>query len=126
MALHIHTRDRFNNHTARSLYRIMVMATSVVSVTKIGNILSRAGLEPTSLAFQANVLPLHHTGSLMSPLYPRPPVYVALCFRVQCILLYIPFHLFCHTRILIRIPCLYGILASGCSGTEIYFLKIIG
>ena len=32
-----------------------------------GCIITRAGIEPTSLAFQANVLPLHHEGSLISP-----------------------------------------------------------
>ena len=33
------------------------MATSVVGVMKMGNIVSRMGLEPTSLAFQASVVP---------------------------------------------------------------------
>ena len=51
MALHIHTQDRFNNHTAHSLFRIMVTATTVT-----------AGLEPTSQTFQASVLPLQHAG----------------------------------------------------------------
>ena len=51
MALHIHKQDRFNNPTAYSLYRIMVMATSVMGVMKMGNTVPRAGLEPTSLAF---------------------------------------------------------------------------
>ena len=37
---------------------------------KIGNTIPRAGLEPTSLTFQASVLPQHHLSSLMSPLYP--------------------------------------------------------
>ena len=55
----------------------------VMGVMKMGNIVPRAGLEPTSLAFQASVLPLHHVGSLMSPLYPCPLVYVALCLRGQ-------------------------------------------
>ena len=39
---------------------------------KMGNIVPRVELEPTSLALQASVLPLHHTGSLMSPLIPTP------------------------------------------------------
>ena len=34
----------------------------VMGVTKTGNIVLREGLEPTSLAFQAIVLPLHHVG----------------------------------------------------------------
>ena len=34
MDLHIHTQGRFNNRTVCTLYRIMVMATSVVGVMK--------------------------------------------------------------------------------------------
>ena len=37
---------------------------------KVGNIMPRAGLETTSLAIRASVLPLHHIGSLMSSLCP--------------------------------------------------------
>ena len=48
---------------------------------KMGNTVPRVGLEPTSLAFWASVLPLHHTGSLMSPLSPRLPVDAAPCLR---------------------------------------------
>ena len=62
---------------ARSLYRILVTATSLMDVTKMGNIVPRAGIEPTSLAFCVSVLPLHH-------IYPRPPAYVALCLKGQC------------------------------------------
>ena len=47
---------------------------SVVGVMKMGNIVSRAEVKSTSLAFQASVLPLHDVGSLMSPLYPCLPV----------------------------------------------------
>ena len=54
--LYIHTQGRFNNHTVHSLYRIMVTETSVVGVMKIGNAIPRAGLEHTSLTFQACVL----------------------------------------------------------------------
>ena len=57
----------------------------VVGVTKMGNILPRAGIKPTYLAFGASVLPLHHVGSLMSPQYSRPPVYVTLCHRGQSV-----------------------------------------
>ena len=64
---HTYTQCRFNNHMAHSLYMIMVRATSVMSVMNIGNIVPRAGIEPTPLAFQASVLPLYHVGSLMSP-----------------------------------------------------------
>ena len=35
------------------------MATSVMSVAKMGNIVPRAGLKPTS---RATLLPLHHVG----------------------------------------------------------------
>ena len=59
----------------------------VMGVMKIGNIVPRAGLGPTSLAFGASVKPLHHVGSLMSPQYPYPLVYMALCLRGQCRLL---------------------------------------
>ena len=55
-----------------------------MGVTKMENTVPRAGLKPRSLAFWASVLPSHHVGSLMSPLYPRPHVYVALCLRGQC------------------------------------------
>ena len=56
-ALHIHTNDMFNNHTAHSLYRIKVTSTSVMGEIKMGNIVPRVRIEPTSLAFQASVLP---------------------------------------------------------------------
>ena len=46
-----------------------------MGVTKI------EGLEPTSLSFRVSVLPLHHIGSLTSPLYPHPLVYEAPCLR---------------------------------------------
>ena len=87
MTLRIHAQCRFNDHTSRSLDRIMVKATSFVGVTKMGNIVPRGGLEPTSLPFWACVLPLHHVDSLMSPLYPRLPVYAAPYLRGQCNLL---------------------------------------
>ena len=87
--LHVHhTQGRFNNHSAHSLYRIMVMATSVMDVMKMENIVPRVGLEPTSLVFQASLLPFHHISSLTSLLYPRPPVYAAPCLRGQCRLLH--------------------------------------
>ena len=50
---------------------------------KIGNIVPRTGIEPISLVFQASVLPLHHVGALMSPLYPCLSVYAAPCLRDQ-------------------------------------------
>ena len=56
-------------------------------VVKVRNILPRAGIERTFLAFQASVVPLHHVGALMSPLYPCLPVYAAACLIGQCRLL---------------------------------------
>ena len=58
-----------------------------MGVTKTVNSVPRAGFGPTSLTFWASVLPLHHIGSLMSSIYPRPPVYSAPCLRCQCRLL---------------------------------------
>ena len=42
------------------------MATSVIGVMKMVNIVPRVGIEPTSMEFRARVLPLQHAGSLMS------------------------------------------------------------
>ena len=43
---------------------------------------------PQPQAFGASFPPLHYVGSPMSPLYPRPPVCMALCLRGQCRLLH--------------------------------------
>ena len=83
-----HTQSTFNNHPAHSLYGIIVMATSVMGVTKMGNIVPRAVIEPTSLVFWASVLPLQHIGSLISPLYPCLSAYADPCLRGQCRLQY--------------------------------------
>ena len=53
---HKHTQDRFHDHTVHNVYRIMVTATRVLGVMKMGNIASRAGDEPTPLAFWVSVL----------------------------------------------------------------------
>ena len=88
MALHIYICiHRAGSKTIQRV--VMVMATSVINVMKMGNIVLGAGIKLTSLSFQARVLSLHHIGSLMSPLYPRPPVYVAPCLRGQCRLLHL-------------------------------------
>ena len=71
------------------IYLARFIYTYVVGVTKMGNIVPRVGIEPTSLAFRVSVLPLHDIGSLMSPLCPRQPVYAAACLRSQCRLLYL-------------------------------------
>ena len=60
----------------------------VVGVMKVGNIVPRVGIECTYLAFQASVLPLYQVDSLMSPLYPRLPVYAVPYLRGQCRLLH--------------------------------------
>ena len=85
---HTHTQGRFNNHAVHGLYRILIMATDVMGVITMGNIMPRAGIEPTSLTYWASVLPLRHVGALMSPLYPRLPVYAAPCLGGQCRLLH--------------------------------------
>ena len=74
-----YTQGRYNNHTERSLYRIIIMATSVVCVIKMGNIVPRAGTKPTSLAFQPSVLALHH-GSL--PDVTTIPTPTCLCITL--------------------------------------------
>ena len=61
----------------------MVLATSIVGVIKMGNNVPRTGLKPTSLAFQLNVLPLQHIGSLISLLYPRLSIYAASWLDLQ-------------------------------------------
>ena len=48
--LRIHAQSSFNNHTAHSLNRIQVSATSIMAVMKMGNSALTAGSEPTSLA----------------------------------------------------------------------------
>ena len=59
----------------------------VVGVMKMGNIVPRMAIEPMYLA---SVLPLHHVGYLMSPIYPHIAVYAAPCLRGQCRLLHSP------------------------------------
>ena len=59
----------------------------VIGVIKMGNIVPRAGIEPTSLAYKASVLPFQQVGSLMSPIYPHLPVYAAPYLRGRCSLL---------------------------------------
>ena len=51
---------------------IMVTATSVVGGTTMGNIVHRAGFEPTSLAFRASVLPLYYVGFTDVTTIPTP------------------------------------------------------
>ena len=51
---------------------------------KMGNIVPRVRIKPTSLAYWASVLTSNNLGSLMSPWYPRLPVYAAPCLIGQC------------------------------------------
>ena len=62
----------------------MTLYICVVGVMKMGNIVPRVAIEHTSLAFRACVLPVYHVGSLMSPLYPSPPVYATPSLRGPC------------------------------------------
>ena len=83
--IHVHAWGRFNNHTAYSLYRIIVTATSVMDLMKMGNVVPRGGIEPTSLPFRASVLTITPCRfPFMSPLCPCLPVYAAPCLRGQC------------------------------------------
>ena len=70
----------------QQLYSVYVvqahgLGTSVVDVMKMGNIVPRVGIEPTSLAFWVSLLPLHHIVPLMSPIYPRLRVCTAPYLR---------------------------------------------
>ena len=64
-------------------YNVGCKQHNVVGVTKMGNIVSRAGIEITPLHVGPWYEQLHHLGSLMSPCYPCIPVYAAPCFRGQ-------------------------------------------
>ena len=87
--LQIQTQGRFNDHTAHSLYRIMVTATSVMGMMKLGNIVPRGGIEPTYLSLWASVLTITPLGFLIPTSYPRLLVYAVLCLRGQYRLLHI-------------------------------------
>ena len=84
--LHIHTQVQ--QPCSTYLVQDPGHGTSVMGEMKMRNSVPRTGIKPTSLAFLASVLPLHHIGSLMSPLYPHLPVYAAPCLRDQCRLLH--------------------------------------
>lgn len=63
---------------------ITVMAIKILGMTKVGKIVPRVGSEPTPLAFQVTVIPLHHICSLISQVYPRLPAYIAPWLRGVC------------------------------------------
>ena len=87
---YMHTAMAFDIHTQGMITTLQCIALQDhghgMGVTKMGNIVPRARIEPTSLASCASV---QHVGSLTSPLYPLLPVYTAHCIRGQCILLHI-------------------------------------
>ena len=56
MTVHIHTQGRFNNHIVYILYKMPVLANSVMGVMKMGNIAPRMEIEPISLAFWSCLL----------------------------------------------------------------------
>ena len=56
-----------------SLYRIIVMATSVVGVNKMGTIVPKVGIEPTSLVFQVYVLTITPPRLADVTTLPTPP-----------------------------------------------------
>ena len=56
MTLDTHTQSTFNKDAVHNLYNIMVTATRVVGLMKMGNIVPRVGIELTYLAFQASLL----------------------------------------------------------------------
>ena len=81
MVLHIHTQGRFNNHSACSLYRILVMA-PVLWMWWKWEILC---LEQESDPHLWHAQPVcHHYTILMPSPYPRLFVYAAPCLRGQC------------------------------------------
>ena len=65
------------------LFGLLNIVDIVIDVRKMGDIVRRTGLKPTSLAFWAIVIPLHHVGSVMSPLYLYLLVHAAPCLRGQ-------------------------------------------
>ena len=54
------------------MHRILVTATSVMGVMKMGKMVPRVGFKPTFLTFRANVLPLHHIGFPNVTTIPTP------------------------------------------------------
>ena len=73
--LHIHKKGRFKKHAICSLYRILLTAPVSWRVVKLGNIVARVGIEPTSLRFQANVLTITSAG-LPDITTPATPTYL--------------------------------------------------
>ena len=55
MTLHLHSQGRLNNHAICNLDRVMVTESSVMG-EKMGIIVPRVGIEPTTFAFRASVL----------------------------------------------------------------------
>ena len=84
------------------MYEAYTLYIYVMGVRKMGNIVLRAGIKPTSLAFRASLLPLHQVGSLTSPLFPCLAVYASPCLTCQFGLLHIIYRSNLVCRILIN------------------------
>ena len=69
---------------------------------KMGNTAPRAGLEPTSLAFWDSVLPFHHIGSLMTPLYPSMQLLASEVSADYYTYIYIQTHTYIHNTYIIH------------------------
>ena len=74
--------------------------TCVVGVMKIGNIVPRVGLEPTSLAFQASVLPLHHVVFSDVTTMPTPTCLCGSLPQVSADYTYIQTYMHTHTNLI--------------------------
>ena len=72
VTIHIYAQGRLNNDRTHSLHRILLMATSVVGVMKMGNIVPRVRIEPTCLAFWASVLTIIPPMLPVVTLLPKP------------------------------------------------------
>ena len=70
-----------------------------MGVMKMGTIVPRAGLKPTSRAFWASVLTITPRRLLMSPLYPHKPVDAAPFASEACADFYTHTHTYIYTYI---------------------------
>ena len=82
--VHIHTLGRFNNHAPYSFTGFWSQH-QCHGDEEIGNSMPRAGIKPTLLEFQANVLT--NTPHRFPDITTLPHAYVAPCLRGQCRLL---------------------------------------
>ena len=75
MELHILTQGRFNNHTTMHLVQDPGHGASLMDIMNVGNLWHSKPV-------------CYNVGSVMSPLYPRPPVYEIHCLGGQYRLLH--------------------------------------